>query len=191
MLTSNNQYYKELYMILKAELMDEGSIKRSLMRITHEIIERNRDMSSVCLVGIKSRGVPIAHIIADNIRRFDGTDAPIGELNIEYYRDDLSDTPEAPELSGVNIPVEVKDHNIILVDDVIFTGRTVRAAIEAVFTCGRPASIQLAALIDRGHRELPIRPDFVGKNIPTAKNELVQLEIPPFDEQTRVLLYTK
>lgn len=178
-------------MILKAELMDEASIKRSLMRITHEIIERNRDMSRICLVGIKRRGVPIAQIIAENIRRFDGTDVPIGELNIEYYRDDLSDNQSAPELSEVTIPVEVKDHSIILVDDVIFTGRTVRAAIEAVFTRGRPASIQLAALIDRGHRELPIRPDFVGKNIPTARNELVQLEIPPFDEQTRVLLYTK
>lgn len=178
-------------MILKAELMDEASIKRSLMRITHEIIERNRDMSRICLVGIKRRGVPIAQIIAKNIRRFDGTDVPIGELNIEYYRDDLSDNQSAPELSEVTIPVEVKDHSIILVDDVIFTGRTVRAAIEAVFTRGRPASIQLAALIDRGHRELPIRPDFVGKNIPTARNELVQLEIPPFDEQTRVLLYTK
>ena len=178
-------------MILKAELMDEASIKRSLMRITHEIIERNRDMHSLCLVGIKRRGVPIARLIAENIRRFDGTDIPIGELSIEYYRDDLFDAPNTPEISGVKIPVEVKNRNIVLVDDVICTGRTARAAIEAVFSVGRPASIQLAALIDRGHRELPIRPDFVGKNIPTAKSELVQLEIPPFDSDTRVLLFTK
>ena len=160
-------------MKVKSELMDEAAVRRSLARMTHEIIEKNKGAERIVLLGIKRRGVPIARILAENIKRFEGTEVPVGEIDITLYRDDLTETIELPEASSSSIPTDVREKTVILVDDVIYTGRTARAAIEAVFSAGRPSVIQLAVLIDRGHRELPIRPDFVGKNIPTSKEEIV------------------
>ena len=173
----------------KALLMDCDAMRRSLIRITHEILEKNKGAANICLVGIKRRGKPLADIIADNIKRFDGAEVPCGELDINYYRDDLSLAHDAPVFKKASLDFECTGRDIVLVDDVIYTGRTTRAAIEAVFSLGRPKSIQLAVLIDRGHRELPIRPDYVGKNIPTAKNEHISVMIPPYDETSAVMLY--
>lgn len=172
----------------KAELMDESAVKRSIARITHEIIERYRGTENLVLIGIKRRGLPIAKMIADNINRFEGVTVPVGYIDITLYRDDLSEEHRDPEASDTHLPVDITGKNVILVDDVIYTGRTARAAIEGVFAHGRPASIGLAVLVDRGHRELPIRPDFVGKNIPTAKSEVIAVRVPEFDGDTRVLL---
>lgn len=175
-------------MTYKAELMDESAVKRSIARITHEIIERCRGTENLVLIGIKRRGLPIAKMIADNVSRFEGVTVPVGYIDITLYRDDLSETNRDPEASDTHLPVDITGKSVILVDDVIYTGRTARAAIEGVFAHGRPASIGLAVLVDRGHRELPIRPDFVGKNIPTAKSEVIAVRVPEFDGDTRVLL---
>ena len=169
--------------------MDESAVTRSLTRITHEIIERNRGADNVILLGIKRRGLPLARIIADNIKRFEGVDVPLGYIDITLYRDDLTETVSLPRAGDTNVPCDINDKCVVLVDDVIYTGRTVRAAIEAVFAYGRPSSIQLAVLIDRGHRELPLRPDFVGRNIPTAKTEMVAVHVPEFDGDISVMLY--
>ena len=176
-------------MELKAKIMDEAAIARSMARITHEIIEKNRGAEGICLLGIKRRGIPLAKMLHDNIKKFEGTDVPLGHIDITLYRDDLSESQPLPTSEGCDIPCDVKDFNIIIVDDVLYTGRTVRAAIESVFRLGRPKSIQLAVLIDRGHRELPIRPDFVGKNIPTSKAELVSVLLDEVDGETGVCLY--
>ncbi|MBR7093155.1 MAG: bifunctional pyr operon transcriptional regulator/uracil phosphoribosyltransferase PyrR [Clostridia bacterium] len=178
-------------MLVKAELMDETAVLRSLARITHEIIEKNRGADNLCLLGIRRRGVPIAEHIAANILRFEGVDVPVGYIDITLYRDDLSEMTDLPVAAESHIPCDLKGKTVILTDDVIYTGRTVRAAIEAVFANGRPGAIRLAVLIDRGHRELPFRPDFVGKNIPTSHSEMVQVELPPYDRATRVLLCEK
>ncbi|MDU7253895.1 MAG: bifunctional pyr operon transcriptional regulator/uracil phosphoribosyltransferase PyrR, partial [Clostridium sp.] len=155
-------------MNLKAVIMDEVKIKRSITRISHEIIEKNKGGQDIILVGIKRRGVPIAKRIAENIKNFEGIDIPVGILDISLYRDDLSELSQDPIVKNNKLDIDIKDKKIILVDDVIYTGRTVRAAIQAIFDNGRPGKIQLAVLVDRGHRELPIRPDYVGKNIPTS-----------------------
>lgn len=167
--------------------MDEAAVRRSMARITHEIIEKNRGVSDVCLLGIKRRGIPLAGMLAENIRHFEGVSVPVGHVDITLYRDDLDG--EVPITEGSEFPCKIEDRNVIIVDDVIYTGRTVRAAIEAVFKFGRPKSIQLAVLVDRGHRELPIRPDFVGKNIPTSHEELVSVMVDEIDGETGVCLY--
>ena len=177
--------------IVKSELMDEAAVKRSLARMTHEIIEKNKGAEKLCLVGIRRRGLPLAELLADNILRFEGIRVPVGSVDVTLYRDDLTETAESPRTSDVQIPVDVSRHTVILVDDVIYTGRTARAAIEAVFSRGRPSVIQLAVLIDRGHRELPIRPDFVGKNIPTSRNEIVSVMTEEFDGMTAVRILEK
>ena len=169
-------------------IMDEAAVTRALKRIAHEIIESSAP-GRLCLVGIKRRGIPLAEVIAGNIERFSGLRPPVGTLDVTLYRDDLSQLSDMPQVNSANIDFDVSNTRLVLVDDVIFTGRTVRAAIDAVFSLGRPSVIQLAVLIDRGHRELPIRPDFVGKNIPTALNELVAVNIPPYDDCTEVALY--
>jgi len=174
-------------MNFKAKIMDEAAIRRSMARITHEIIEKNRGVSDICLLGIKRRGIPLAGMLAENLKRFEGVDVPMGHIDITRYRDDL--TEELPITESSEFPCAIEDKNVIIVDDVIYTGRTARAAIEAVFNYGRPKSIQLAVLVDRGHRELPIRPDFVGKNIPTSHEELVSVMIEGVDEETGVCLY--
>lgn len=175
-------------MNLKAAIMNRDQIRRSLARITHEIIEKNPDLSGVVLLGIKRRGIPLAKTLSENIARYEGTKVPVGVLDILGFRDDIGGRdPAASKDTSVPVPLEGK--NVVLVDDVLFTGRTVRAAIEAVFALARPKSIQLAVLVDRGHRELPIRPDYVGKNIPTARNETVSVRLDETDGESGVLLF--
>lgn len=172
----------------KTEIMDEKAVFRSLIRITHEIIEKNKGVTDISIVGIKRRGATISSIIADNIKKFENVSVPVGLLDITCYRDDLTLLENAPVLSKKVTELDVKGRNIIIVDDVIYTGRTARAAIEAVFSFGRPSSIQLAVLIDRGHRELPIRPDYVGKNVPTSKDELISVCVDEYDGKTGVFI---
>ena len=175
---------------LKANLMNEQAVCRAVKRIAHEIIERNDGCEHVCLIGIRRRGVPLAAMIAQTIQEIEGQAVTIGTLDITLYRDDLSQVGELPQLSSSDIPFSVTGKRVVLVDDVIFTGRTARAAIEAVFKRGRPDQIQLAVLVDRGHRELPIRPDYVGKNVPTSRSEVVAVKLPEYDAgQTGVDLY--
>ena len=173
---------------LKAQIMDEAALGRALMRISHEITEHNRGVENVVLVGVRRRGEPIAERIRDNILRIEDKTLPCGSLDIKFYRDDLSRVSELPETRRAELPFDVTDRDVVLCDDVIYTGRTARAAIEAIFSLGRPRTIQLAVLVDRGHRELPIRPDYVGKNIPTSRSELVEVRLPEFDGETGVYL---
>lgn len=175
-------------MKLKAKIMDEATLNRALMRISHEIGEKNKGVDNIVLAGIQRRGVDIARRISENIERIEGIRPPCGSIDISFYRDDLSPLEDNPKVRAAQLPFDVTDKDIVLVDDVIYTGRTVRAAIEAVFSCGRPKSIQLAVLVDRGHRELPIRPDFVGKNIPSSRRELVEVRLPEYDGETGVYL---
>lgn len=168
-------------MVFKSEIMTEAEVTRSLARITHEIIERDRGTENVVLLGIRRRGLPLARHIAANIARFGESPVPVGFIDVTLYRDDLTETTDLPDAGETFIPCDIGGKTVILVDDVIFTGRTARAAIEAVFAHGRPSMIQLAVLIDRGHRELPIRPDFVGKNIPTSGSELIAVTVPEID----------
>ncbi len=172
----------------KAELMDEQGMNRALTRIAHEIIEKNRGVEGVCLIGIQRRGVPLARLLADRIRDVEGVQIPVGVLDITYYRDDLSLLFEHPTVNGTDIGFPLTGKKLIMVDDVLYTGRTARAAMDALIDMGRPAAIQFAALVDRGHRELPIRADYVGKNVPTSRSEVIAVEIRPFDEQNRVML---
>ena len=172
----------------KAQLMDEAALSRALMRISHEITEKNKGVENVLLVGIRRRGEPIARRIGDNIRRIEDREIPVGSIDIRFYRDDLSRLEENPTVKKAALPFDVSGRDVVLVDDVIYTGRTVRAAIEAVFSCGRPRTIQLAVLVDRGHRELPIRPDYVGKNVPSSRAELIEVRLPAFDGETGVWL---
>lgn len=174
--------------ITKATLMDEANMRRAIMRISHEIIEKNDGLENVCLIGIQRRGVPMAKQIRDNLKSVEGIDVPIGILDITFYRDDLSKLNAHPVVNGTHIPFDINNKKIVLVDDVLYTGRTVRSAIDAIFDMGRPASIELAILIDRGHRELPFRADFIGKNVPTSKHELISVQFDEVDGQNQVLL---
>jgi len=176
-------------MKFKATIIDEDTIKRTLMRISHQIVEKNSDIENVCLVGIKTRGVPIAEILGENINSITGIKVPVGVLDITLYRDDIADKDPVIKKSELGFSIEGKC--VILVDDVIYTGRTVRAAMDAVMSNGRPAMIQLAAMVDRGHRELPIRADYVGKNLPTSRNEVVRVNLKKTDNVMNVELYEK
>lgn len=178
-------------MKLKSQIMDEMGIKRALKRISHEITEKNKGTEDLILVGIRRRGVPIASRIAGNIHETEGTEIPVREVDITHYRDDLTEFSDFPEALGNTEKFEVTGKKIILIDDVLYTGRTVRAAIEAVIKMGRPKSIQLAVLVDRGHRELPIRADYVGKNIPTSGEEIIGVELRETDSCDSVGLYEK
>jgi len=175
-------------MKLKAQIMDEAALSRALMRISHEITEKNRGVENVVLVGIRRRGEPIARIIRANIAKIEGVEVPCGSIDIGFYRDDLTTFADSPLVRRASLDFDVNGRNVVLVDDVLYTGRTARAAIEAVFSCGRPRSIQFAVLVDRGHRELPIRADYVGKNIPTSRSELVEVRLPEYDGETGVFL---
>ena len=175
----------------KATILSEADVQRTLVRISHQIIEKNRGTQDLCLIGIRTRGVPLAQRIADNIERIYGEKLPVGELDITLYRDDLSEENKSPVVNGSNVPFSVVGKTVVLVDDVIFTTRTARAALDAVMSLGRPARIQLAVLIDRGHSELPIKPDYVGKNIPTSLEELISVKLTETDGQTNVAIYTK
>ena len=172
----------------KALIMDETAVRRAMARITHEVIERNRGVESVCLLGIKRRGIPLARMLAENIEKFEGISVPCGYLDITSHRDDLSDSAKSAAAGECHIPCDIREKTVIIVDDVMYTGRTARAALEAVFTAARPREVQLAVLVDRGHRELPIRPDYVGKNLPTSKNEIVDVLIDEFDGENGVYI---
>jgi len=172
----------------KTVLMDEAALLRTLVRISHEILEKNRGTEDLVLLGIKTRGVPMAERVRDNIQRIEGREVPCGSLDITLYRDDLTEISPDPSVRSSDIPCDIVNKNVILLDDVLFTGRTVRAAIEAILHIGRPKTIQLAVLVDRGHRELPIRADFVGKNVPTSLKEMISVAFPETDGETGVYL---
>lgn len=170
------------------EVVDQVTMKRALTRITYEIIERNHSIDDVVLVGIKTRGIYIASRIAERLKQLEGIEVSVGELDITLYRDDKKETPDEPELHSSDIPVSLEGKEVILIDDVLYTGRTIRAAMDAVMDFGRPRKISLAVLVDRGHRELPIRADYVGKNIPTSKVEEILVEMQELDGQDRIMI---
>jgi pyrimidine operon attenuation protein / uracil phosphoribosyltransferase len=178
-------------------LLDEESIRRTLSRIAHEIIERNDELDTVALVGIHTRGVPIAHRIRRLVEERSGEELALGQLDITFHRDDVhvrgGQAPRRPQplVRDTKLDFDLEGRTVILVDDVLYTGRTIRAAIDALFEYGRPDRVQLAVLADRGHRELPIRPDYVGKNLPTTHGERVQVELVEIDEIDRVVLITE
>ncbi len=172
----------------KALIMDAQACDRALARITHEIIEKNDGVMNICLLGIKRRGIPLAERLAANIEKFEGTSVPVGVIDVTRHRDDLSDADKSELMDDCAFPCEIRGRRVILVDDVLYTGRTARAAMEAVFACGRPESLQFAVLIDRGHRELPIRADYVGKNVPTSQSEKVKVLLPEIDGETGVYI---
>ncbi len=161
----------------KKIVMTPDDIRRSLARIAHEIIERNKTIEHLVVVGMRTRGVPLAERLATNMEALEGLKIPVGALDISLYRDDLSSINPQFSVQSTDIPVDIADKSVVLVDDVLYTGRSIRAAMDALIDLGRPRSIQLAVLIDRGHRELPIRPDYVGKNIPSARDEDIQVQL--------------
>lgn len=169
-------------------LLDEKSMGRALTRIAHEIIERNKGVEDCVLVGIRTRGIYLAQRLARKIAQIEGMNVPVGDLDITFYRDDLIHKEDSPILKGAHLSVEISNKKVVLVDDVLYTGRTVRAALDALMDLGRPRMIQLAVLIDRGHRELPIRPDFVGKNVPTSKEEVILVELQELDQRECVVI---
>ena len=171
----------------KTMIMDEAALRRAMARITHEIIERNKGADEICLLGVRRRGIYLARMLAENIERFEGVSVPLGHIDITLHRDDISDKDKQGSVGNgyvpCEIPCDIREKTVIIVDDVLFTGRTARAALEAVFAHSRPRSVQLAVLIDRGHRELPIRPDYVGKNVPTSKSERVAVAVAQIDNE--------
>ena len=176
----------------KSQLLDDDAVSRALRRLSFEIVEKNHGTEDLCLIGIRRRGICIAQIIQENICANEGVRLPAGELDITFYRDDIEKKTDFPTLNATDIDFDVTGKKIVLTDDVLFTGRTVRAAIDAIFSLGRPKAIQLAVLIDRGHRELPIKPDYVGKNIPTSLQEIVKVSFPEFDGcAPAVAIYSK
>jgi pyrimidine operon attenuation protein/uracil phosphoribosyltransferase len=171
----------------KAQVLDETALDRALTRIAHEILERNGGAKELAFVGLRTRGVTLAQRLNAKIAAIDGTTLPVGTLDITLYRDDL-DMRGAPVIRGTDIPFSIKNKTVVLVDDVLFTGRTIRAALDALIDLGRPKMIQLAILVDRGHRELPIRPDYIGKNLPTSKRETVAVRLREHDGEDRVVI---
>jgi len=174
--------------VIKAQVLDDAALDRALTRISHEILEKNGGAANLAFVGLRTRGVTLAERLADRIAAIDGTKVPVGTLDITLYRDDLGLKEDQPMVRGTDIPFPVKGKTIVLVDDVLFTGRTIRAALDALIDLGRPKMIQLAILIDRGHRELPIRPDYVGKNLPTSRRESVAVRLREHDGEDRVVI---
>ena len=172
----------------KAQIMDATALSRAMARITHEIIERNQGVGSICLLGVKRRGIPLAAMLAKNIQRFEGVEIPLGYLDITKHRDDLTEEQKSDMAAECHIPCDIRERTVIIVDDVLYTGRTARAALEAVFAFARPQSVQLAVLVDRGHRELPIRPDYVGKNVPTSRSESVSVRLEEIDGENAVYI---
>jgi pyrimidine operon attenuation protein / uracil phosphoribosyltransferase len=172
----------------KTVLMDDQAVARALIRVAHEIIEKNKGGKDLTLVGIRTRGVPLARRLAEEIEKIEGVQLPVGILDITLYRDDLSTLGYQPVVHETEISFDINDKTIILVDDVLFTGRTVRAALGAIMDIGRPKSIQLAVLVDRGHRELPIRADYVGKNVPTSRKEVISVQLKATDAAEQVML---
>ena len=175
----------------KSTLMSPEDIARALRRIAHQIIEKNHGTEGLCLIGIRTRGVPLSYRLRDSIAAIDGSLVPVGELDITLYRDDLSTIGDKPAVRDTQVDFDVTGKTVVLVDDVIFTGRTARAALDAVMQLGRPARVQLCELIDRGHAELPIRPNFVGKNIPTSLDEVVAVRLKETDDEEAVMIFVK
>lgn len=178
-------------MKFKARIMSSEDIDRALIRLSHQIIEKNNGVNNLCLIGIKTRGVPLAERIAANIKRIENVDVEVGQLDISLYRDDLSKVNSDPIVNSTNIPFSIEKKIVVLVDDVIFTGRTARAALDALMSLGRPAKIQLCELIDRGHSELPIKANYVGKNIPTSLSEVVMVQLEEIDGVSSVVINEK
>ena len=173
-------------MLVKSQIMDKDQMERSLQRMAHEIIEQNRGLEKIRLVGIRSRGVPLAERLSSYLKLISNQEVPVGILDITLYRDDLSTISHQPVIKGSAIDFDIEDAVVVLVDDVLYTGRTVRAAIDALMDFGRPKQIQLAVLIDRGHRELPIKADYVGKNVPTSKEEIIKVALEEIDGEDSV-----
>ena len=173
-------------MKFKAQVMTQQDVERTLIRLAHQIVEKNHGIENVCLIGIKTRGIPLAQRLADLIEQFEGERLPVGELDISLYRDDLTKLNADPISSRTNVPFSVEGKRVILVDDVIYTGRTARAALDALMSLGRPSRVQLCVLVDRGHTELPIKANFVGKNIPTSRSEVVAVNLTETDGITNV-----
>jgi len=173
-------------MQVKSQIMDKDQMERSLQRMAHEIIEQNRGLEKIRLVGIRSRGVPLAERLSSYLKLISNQEVPVGILDITLYRDDLSTISHQPVIKGSAVDFDIEDAVVVLVDDVLYTGRTVRAAIDALMDFGRPKQIQLAVLIDRGHRELPIKADYVGKNVPTSKEEIIKVSLEETDGEDSV-----
>lgn len=173
------------------KIMDKGEIKRALMRVAHEILEKNKGLKDLCIVGIRTRGAVLAERLNECIKQIEGEAVPVGILDITLYRDDLTSIANQPVVHETLIDFDLTGKKIILVDDVLYTGRTIRAALDALIDFGRPAHIQLAVLVDRGHRELPIRAEYVGKNIPTSKNQNVNVELEEVDKKSDQVVIEK
>jgi pyrimidine operon attenuation protein/uracil phosphoribosyltransferase len=176
---------------IKAQIMNKEAIDRALVRIAHEILERNKGTRGLALIGIRTGGVQLASRLAENIKKIEGVDVPQGALDITMYRDDLSSRTKKKPLGKTDIPFDVKGMTIVLVDDVLYTGRTIRAALDSLMDLGRPMQIQLAVLLDRGHKELPITPDYVGKNVPTSRKEAVKVVLSGNDGDDQVVILEK
>jgi pyrimidine operon attenuation protein/uracil phosphoribosyltransferase len=172
----------------KAEIVDADGLRRIVTRIAHEIVEKNKGVDELVLIGIRRRGVPIASRLAQRIVEFEGKNPSQGSLDITLYRDDLSTVSHQPVVGSTDIPVDINGKVVVLVDDVLYTGRTIRAAMDALIDFGRPRSIQLAVVIDRGHRELPIRADYVGKNVPTSRKEVIGVKLAEIDGVDAVVI---
>ncbi len=175
--------YKE-----KAVIMNSGEMTRAVKRMAHEIIEANKGVENLVLLGIQRRGVPLAERLGEALKQVEGAEVPHGSLDITFYRDDLSKLGPTPQVATTEMPFDVNEKIIILVDDVLYTGRTVRAALDVIMDWGRPQAIRLAVLVDRGHRELPIRPDFVGKNVPTSQREVIKVKLQEVDGVEEVVV---
>lgn len=175
-------------LIEKAIIMDEEAIRRALLRISHEIVEKNKGVEGLVFIGIRTRGVPLAERLADIVETIEGVRPPVGVLDITLYRDDLSKLSYQPIVRPTELPADITGKTLLLVDDVLYTGRTIRAALDALMDIGRPECIELAVLIDRGHRELPIRADFVGKNVPTSSHESVSVKLRDFDDEEKAVI---
>lgn len=172
----------------KKVIMDEIAIKRAITRIAHEIIEKNKGVEHVALIGIRRRGGPLAVRLAERIEEIEGVKVPVGILDITLYRDDLTTLASQPQVHRTEVFFDINNKDIVLVDDVMYTGRTIRAAMDALIDLGRPRSIQLAVLVDRGHRELPVRADFIGKNVPTSRNEVISVMVKEIDNREEVII---
>ncbi len=175
----------------KAKILDKDTLNRTLTRMAHEILEKNKGTEGLCLIGIRNRGVYIARRLAEAIEKIEGKKIPVGALDITLYRDDLTMIAAQPVVHKTEIDFDINDKNLVLTDDVLYTGRTIRAALDALMDFGRPKTIQLAVLVDRGHRELPIRADFAGKNIPTSQGETVEVRLEESDGQDEVVIVEK
>ena len=172
-------------------LMNGEDVRRALVRIAHEILEANRGSQDLVLIGMRTRGVPLAHRLAEAIRQIEGEEVPVGALDIGFYRDDLPSRGVAVQVAPSDIPTDIGQKRVVLVDDVLFTGRSIRAALNGLTDFGRPQRIQLAVMVDRGHRELPIRPDFVGKNVPTSRGDDIQVRLAEIDGRDEVAVVTR